>query len=126
MIIETLVEQAYQEVMNQSLRPQDKAHVVAVCTSFLAAYCEQEPVAEFLRDIDSAHGSIRYLAHQGVPLTPGDKLYAAPVVPDGMVLVPRDALEALKYQRQCDEDGIEIAVSRQAVYELIAAGEKKS
>ena len=49
MKIEELAEQAYEEVMNQSLRPQDRRHVVAVCTRFLAAYTAQQvPVAEVM------------------------------------------------------------------------------
>ena len=43
--IKELAQKAYEEVMKQSLRPQDKEHVTAVCECFLAAYlAEQEPV----------------------------------------------------------------------------------
>lgn len=51
------------------------------------------------------------------------KLYAHPPVPDGKVLVPVDPLMVLQYQTQCDEDGTLIAVSRQAVDELLKAAQ---
>jgi len=39
--------------------------------------------------------------------------------PEGFALVPVDLIAVFKHQRQCDEEGIEVAVSRQAVCELI-------
>lgn len=46
--IKKLAEKAYEETMNQTMRPQDRAHVTAVCERFLAAYLsEQEPVGWF-------------------------------------------------------------------------------
>lgn len=40
--------------------------------------------------------------------------------PEGFVLVPVELIEVFKHQKQCDADGIEIAVSRQAVDELLS------
>jgi hypothetical protein len=43
------------------------------------------------------------------------------IPPEGMMLVPVATIKVLRYQTQCDEDGTLIAVSRQAVDELLSA-----
>jgi len=63
--IRAIAQQAYEEVMKQSLRPQDKEHVIAVCTRFLVAIAEKaEPVAWLVRDqVDG----LRYPCNQKNP-----------------------------------------------------------
>lgn len=82
---------------------------------------KQEPMLVFGDEAVDVLGHTWFNGHR---VDKGTKLYAHPPAPEGKALVPVEPLMALQYQTQCDEDGTLIAVSRQAVDELLKAAKQ--
>ena len=96
--LEALAEKAYELEMEQSLRPQDKAQVIAVCSRFLAAVqAQQEPWVddrEFYElmqayrhsDLVDPHPSYTVETFEAVKNYIKSKVAFPPAIPKDMVL----------------------------------------
>lgn len=91
--IEELALKVADQVQFSTSKPFTCDQIVDFATRFLAAYAEQqEPVATVVR---GAHGTTSVYGQLILDLPHGTTLYAAPVVPADMVLVPREPTEAM-------------------------------